>query len=159
MSAGITLITSQKVFDETIASLDWHDAFIKESIFVAGIWFRAGGVASGDGDVLRILFVLPCQFPNSALEVIAYGVKQYQLASFLDDHSPIAEIRRRDAHLNLGTFVSVHASCFAYRWLDNRFAGFETCYSALPIHNELGELLYPFNIDWRTAMDLVSDLS
>lgn len=159
MNAGITVISSQKMFDEAISSLDWHDAFIKESIFVAGMCFRAGGVASGDGDILRILFVLPSQFPNFALEVIGFGVKQYQLASFLDDYSPVGEIRRRDAHLNIGTFVSVHASCFAYRWGDNRFAGFETYYSALPIHDELGEILYPFNIDWRTAMDLASELS
>jgi hypothetical protein len=33
MDDEITLVTSQEVFDEVFLSLDWHDAFVKESNF------------------------------------------------------------------------------------------------------------------------------
>jgi hypothetical protein len=154
MDEQITLVTSQEMFDDVFLSLVWHDAFVKESNFVAGMWRSANGVSCADGDVLRLLFVLPYQSPNSAMEIVAFDVKHYKLGSFLDDNLPVGEIRRRDAHLSVGSFVSIHASCLGYRWIDNRFAGLEEYYAARPIHNESGELVPPFSLDWRTEMDL-----
>jgi len=154
MKSPITLLTSQAAFDQFFLKLDWHDAFVKESHFCAATWRVEGGTRQGEEHILRVLFVFPSESPNQALEIVAFNVTNFSLAEFLDDNLPRAEIRRRDAHFAVGPFVRVNCSSLGYRWRDKSVAGNKQVFSKDNIFHDTGEILEPYNIDWRTEMDL-----
>ncbi|MBA3855294.1 MAG: hypothetical protein C0507_00145 [Cyanobacteria bacterium PR.3.49] len=156
MEPPLTLVTSQANFDQFFSVLDWHDAFIKESHFAVHRYLMDKGVAEGEEKILRILFVLPSEAATRALELIAYEVKNYWLSDFLDDAEPVGVIKRRDAELEIGPFVSINAACLAYRWVDNKFARNNQLYTRSDFLDVNGKPVEPYNIDWRTELDLAA---
>ncbi|MCC6977512.1 MAG: hypothetical protein IT343_04280 [Candidatus Melainabacteria bacterium] len=156
MEPPLTLVTSQAAFDQFFSVLDWHSAFVKESHFAVNQYLSDQFVTIGEGKILRILFVLPSEAATRALELVAYDVKNYWLSDFLDDCDPVGIIKKRDAELEIGPFVSINASCLAYRWVDNKFARNNQLYTRSDFLDANGKPVEPYNIDWKTELDLAS---
>ncbi|HNB25315.1 MAG TPA: hypothetical protein PKZ32_23035, partial [Candidatus Melainabacteria bacterium] len=68
MEASIKLITSQKTFEQFFRGLMWDCAYVKESHFVQAQWQAPSGATFKEQSILRILFMLPCELANQALE-------------------------------------------------------------------------------------------
>lgn len=155
MNSEIILITSQKVFDDSIRALDWHDAFIKESHFAAARWRQSKGVGYGEGQILRVLLAFPYEPSPDDLELIAFDVHSYSLSDFLES-VPVAQIHRRGACITIEPCVRISCACFAYRWVRAHSREMGQVYSRERVFNDDGSLAAPFNLDWRAAMDLAS---
>ncbi len=153
MESPITLVTSQAAFDQFFLTLDWHSAFVKESHFAVAQYLEGEFVGFGDDKILRVLFVLPSEAATRALEVICYDVKNYWMSDFLDDQEPMGIIKKRQAELQIGPFVSINAACIAYRWVDNKFAKNNQLYTKVDFLDEQGRAVDPYNVDWRTELE------
>jgi len=156
MESSITLITSQAAFDSFFPTLLWECAYVKESHFVNAHWTSPGGVAYTEQPVLRVLFMLPTELANQALELVAYDVSNYSMAEWLDDCVPKGQIRRRLAEVAFGPVV-VKAACVGHRWVDNISAERSPFYTQEGYFDEQGRIVEPYNIDWLAALDSVQE--
>jgi hypothetical protein len=156
MESSISLITSQEAFDKFFPELLWECAYVKESHFVIAEWKTPGGVAFAEQPVLRILFMLPCELANQALEVVAYDVSHYSMAEWLDDCIPKASIKRRQAEVAFGPVI-VKAACIGHRWVDNISADRNPFFTQEGYFDEQGKIVEPYNIDWPAQFDLAAE--
>ncbi len=131
----------------------WECAYVKESHFVNAQWKSPSGVTFTEQPILRILFILPCELANQALELIAYDVSHYSMAEWLDDCVPKGTIKRRQAEVAFGP-VTVKAACVGHRWVDNISAERNPFFTQEGYFDEQGRIIEPYNVDWPAAMDL-----
>jgi len=152
MEASITLITSQKAFTQFFPGLMWDCAYVKESHFVQSQWQAPNGAAFKEQSILRILFMLPCELANQALELVAYDVSNYSMAEWLDDCVPAGTIKSRQAEVSFGP-VTIKAACIGYRWVDNISSDRHQFFTQEGYFDEQGRIVEPYNIDWPSEMD------
>ena len=152
MESSVKLVTSQKAFDEFFSSLMWECAYVRESHFVVAHWQAPNGASFKEQPILRVLFMLPCELANQALEFIAYDVANYSMAEWLDDSVPVGTIKRRQAEVVFGP-VNIKAACVGYRWVDNISSERSQFFTQEGYFDEQGRIIEPYNIDWPSAMD------
>ncbi len=152
MESSVTLVTSQKAFDDFFSSLMWECAYVKESHFVVAHWQAPNGAIFKEQPILRVLFMLPCELANQALEFIAYDVANYSMAEWLDDSVPKATIKKRQAEAVFGPVI-IKSACVAYRWVDNISSDRSQFFTQEGYFDEQGRIVEPYNIDWPSAMD------
>ena len=152
MESSITLITSQQAFNQFFPELMWECAYVKESHFVVAQWQAPSGVSFKEQAILRILFMLPCELANQALELVAYDVSNYSMAEWLDDCVPKGTIKVRSAEVAFGP-VLIKAGCIGYRWVDNISADRNQFFTQEGYFDEQGRIVEPYNIDWPSVMD------
>jgi hypothetical protein len=148
--------TSQKAFDQFFSSLMWECAYVRESHFVVAHWQAPNGASFKEQPILRVLFMLPCELANQALEFIAYDVANYSMAEWLDDSVPVGTIKRRQAEVVFGP-VNIKAACVGYRWVDNISTERSQFFTQEGYFDEQGRIIEPYNIDWPSAMDNPSE--
>lgn len=152
MESSLKLVTSQKAFEQFFTSLMWECAYVRESHFVVAQWQAVTGVAFKEQPILRVLFMLPCELANQALEVVAYDVAHYSMADWLDDSVPAATVKRRQIEVTFGPVV-IKASCLAYRWVDNISSERLQFFTQEGYFDEQGRIIEPYNLDWPSEMD------
>ncbi len=134
----------------------WECAYVRESHFVVAHWQAPNGASFKEQPILRVLFMLPCELANQALEFIAYDVANYSMAEWLDDSVPVGTIKRRQAEVVFGP-VNIKAACVGYRWVDNISSERSQFFTQEGYFDEQGRIIEPYNIDWPSAMDIAAD--
>lgn len=157
---SLSLVKSQNEFNDFAASLNWEDAFVKETSCVSFEHLSRGGIATGVADpFLRMLIALPYEPETPGLEIVAFEVTAYRFWNGPIENLPTATIRRREAVIDMGG-NNIRCACIAYRRLEREHVEFGTRYSRDEVFcsdEEYEEYAAPYNIDWRTEIDLASN--
>jgi len=152
----LTLITGQKEIESLIDSIDWHGSYIKEVHFAPAQFQDENHESSGstvchEASLVRLLIALP---ENShALEIVAFDAESCSIYPLHDlDEDKTAMIQRRVAELDFGAFT-LKCACVGYRACEVSAAEFGQFYSKENLFLKDGNLVAPYSIDWRTALD------
>lgn len=145
----LTLITDQQAFERFVGSVDWHDGTVLESHFVS-----TRGRAPA-GSTLRILVAASGE-RYAPVEVVFYEPEHANgLYSQTEiDTIPAAVVQRRKIEFSVGSHMRIHAACMAYRLLGDELTDPGSYFARVPAYDDKLLLSAPYDIDWRTAMDL-----
>ncbi len=149
----IELLTTQNELEELINRTNWHSAYLKEIHYAdpQRQCSESGNTICGLATLVRVLIALPEE--SYALEIVSF---ETQRCEFLPNQ-PLEEvksgtIKRRAAVLDFGAF-SLHASCVGYRHIDVSSVQSFNYYSTEELFDGDGDLIQPYSVDWRTALD------
>lgn len=145
----LTLITDQQAFERFVGSVDWHDGTVLESHFVS-----TRGRAPADS-TLRILLAASGE-RYAPVEIVFYDPECAEgLYSQTEiDTIPTAVVQRRKIEFSVGSHICIHAACMAYRLLGDDLTDPGSYFARVPAYDDKLLLVAPYDIDWRTAMDL-----
>ncbi len=153
----LTLITSNTAVVTLRNLLNWDHSYVKEVHFGNSQYetektnSRAGSTISGESTILRILIALPEE--EYALELIAFHVEWCSFSARQGLHiSDRALIQRRLTEVDFGA-ISVKSGCLAYQKVELEAAGADQYYGNQNLFDANGELLEPYNLDWKVLLD------
>lgn len=147
----INLFTSIPVYEQFIASRTWHHAYVKESHVHTGTYDVPGGIVDNGISLARALVGNPDA--DHALELVAFEVSSFTVWG-QHDFEPQGEVivQRRKAQLDFGA-LQLQATCLGYRVISLTHLAFGQYYTDPAPFDEYGNLLYPYDLDWRLIMD------
>lgn len=148
---NLQVITSSDQFDSIVSSLIWHDSFVQDFRWIPAEYLdaRRNIIACRGFSLVRVLLIL-C-YTNDAIEIIGFEPETCQIGSqhYLEDTEKSVVVKRRSADLEFGAF-SLHCAAIACRHVPVASAN-DDCVAN--IIGEDGQLLPPYNIDWRAILD------
>ncbi len=141
----LTLVSSQRTFDEFVESIDWHDG---EFLEYHSLCTDRRGVGSSTLRILimanfRDVFEFVFYDPN-----FAHGIS----GNFLIECTPQAIVKRRQIEFTVGECIGVRAACMAFRNLVDAIEH-GSYFGRVQAYDNDFNLITPYNIDWRTMMD------
>jgi|AGTN01.1.fsa_nt_gi hypothetical protein len=144
----LILVSSQRCFEKFIQSVEWHDGYVQESHFVC----RDYNAES----ILRLL-VLPDCGRQELIELVFYEPRYVNGPSsgLIIDCLPEGTVQRRNISMSLAT-CEIKATCMAYRALHRQSISLGEYFADVRAYDSEGNLIAPYDLDWRTEMDVAS---
>lgn len=132
------------------STLNWDDAFLKEIHYIKPDHPLGSSIASGEGDLLRVLLALPSNNPCMYLEFLVFEPESGDFHfSFGDALAISGFVQRRKVELDFEGF-KLCGTRIIYRLFAVESDRFTSEFSKQQIYSEDGSFRAPFNFDWRT---------